>query len=80
MADRPAAPIVESLGVTLDLEDGQHVVSLVVVGKVVDFDSEDARPALILGKSEGLDWIDQRGLVYAAVEVLQSDSGYQDER
>ncbi|MFW3477339.1 hypothetical protein [Streptomyces microflavus] len=50
--------ILDGLGVTLDMEDGDLIASALVLAKVVD-SAGDVSLALI--KSEGLSWIDQKG-------------------
>lgn len=63
-----AGPILDSLGVKLNLLDGEQVVEALVVCKVVDF-SRDATPGLIVASSTGLDWITQLGLLNAALKT-----------
>ncbi|MGW7398013.1 hypothetical protein ACWGH7_16130 [Streptomyces cyaneofuscatus] len=59
--------ILDGLGVTLDMEDGDLIASALVIAKVVD-SAGDVSLALI--KSEGLSWIDQNGLVTSAQQIL----------
>ncbi|MFH8483603.1 hypothetical protein [Streptomyces sp. NPDC018055] len=59
--------ILDGLGVTLDMDDGDLIASALVIAKVVD-SSGDVSLALI--KSEGLSWIDQNGLVTSAQQIL----------
>lgn len=67
-------PVLDALGVHLHLEDGQQLVEAMVIGKVVDF-GEDRRvgTSMVIGTSDGLDWISQRGLLAAARDVLTAD-------
>lgn len=48
----------------LDLEDNQQVVAAVLVGKLKDFDSGIV--AISIGNTNGMDWVDQVGLLEAA--------------
>jgi hypothetical protein len=68
MTDQPAGPMLDALGVTLDLDEGQQLTEAFVIGKVSDFESGGT--GLVLGTSEGLDWIGQRGLLDAARYTL----------
>jgi hypothetical protein len=72
MSERTVGALLDTFGVTLDLDDGQQVTEVVVLGKVADF--EHSETALVMGASEGLDWIAQRGLISAAQHILDNDS------
>jgi len=78
MAERrvsaPIGPLLDALGVRISLDEGQQLVEALVIGKVVDFEA-DRRVAtsMILGSSDGLDWISQRGLTAAATDILTAD-------
>lgn len=73
MADHPAGQLLDALGVTITLADGQQLVEAVVVGKAIGFDDVERSTSLVIGSSDGLDWIAQRGLVAAANDVLSGD-------
>lgn len=68
--DQPLAPIVDHLGVTHRFTDSQQVTEMVIIMKVLDFESGETH--LGMSRSNGCDWIGQRGLIYSAVEVLSS--------
>jgi hypothetical protein len=72
VADHPAGQLLDALGVTITLADGQQLVEAVVVGKAIGFGDERST-SLVIGSSSGLDWISQRGLVAAADDVLSGD-------
>lgn len=72
VADHPAGQLLDALGVTITLADGQQLVEAVVVGKAIGFGDERST-SLVIGSSNGLDWISQRGLVAAADDVLSGD-------
>ncbi|MGH3927541.1 MAG: hypothetical protein ACRDS1_04190 [Pseudonocardiaceae bacterium] len=64
MTEQPAGPLLDALGVTIDLKPDQQLTEALVIGKLADFDGGDT--ALVLAKSKGLDWIAQLGLVHGA--------------
>lgn len=68
MAEQKIGPVLDGLGVTLDMEDDDLIASAVVLAKVVD---NDGQVALYIGVSHGLSWIDQLGLLAAAQQVSQ---------
>lgn len=69
MTDQPAAPILDGLGVTIDLSDGDLVSDAVVIAKVVD---GDGNVTVSLSSSESMSWLDQFGLLSAAYRVTIS--------
>ena len=71
MSEQPIGPLLDALGVTIELEDNQQLTEVLVLGKGTDFDSNET--ALVLAASTGLDWISQRGLVSAAQFILDQD-------
>jgi hypothetical protein len=73
VADHPAGQLLDALGVTVTLADGQQLVEAVVIGKAIGFDDVERSTSLVIGSSDGLDWIAQRGLVAAANDVLSGD-------
>jgi hypothetical protein len=70
-ADQPVGPLLDALGVTIELEANQHLTEAIVLGKVIDLD--DNTTGLVIGSSNSLDWIAQRGLVAAAQHILDHD-------
>lgn len=75
MAEVPAGPILDALGVMLDVTEADQVVEVLVIAKVSSF-SEGGGTGLVLATSTALDWVQQRGLVSAAQWVLdQGDVG-----
>ena len=63
MAEQPIGPILDGLGVTLDLDDGELVETAFVITKIVGADG-----TVLLGTygPDGLSWLEQLGLVEAA--------------
>lgn len=68
MTEQLAGPLLDQLGVKVDLDEGQQITEVVILCKIADFDSGGT--ALAIGISDGLDWIAQRGLLAAAEHVL----------
>lgn len=69
MAEVPAGPILDALGVALDVAENDQVTEVMILAKVSSF-GEDGGTGLVIGTSAGLDWISQRGLVSTAQFVL----------
>ncbi|GEL19346.1 hypothetical protein PA7_31830 [Pseudonocardia asaccharolytica DSM 44247 = NBRC 16224] len=50
-AHPPAAPLLDALGVTIHLDDGQQRAEAIVIGKVVDLAADDTRhESLVIGE------------------------------
>lgn len=60
----------DGLNVRADMRPGQRLVGVLVIGKLIDLES-DADPLLLIASHEGSDWIDRRGLLHAAREVFE---------
>jgi hypothetical protein len=60
--------IVDNLGTTMTIRDGDMVTDTVVIAKVVE---EDGSVRLSMGWSEGMSWIERLGMLTAA---MQTDS------
>lgn len=73
MSDQSAGPLLDALGVTLDIEEGQQLTEVLVVGKLADFNG-DGGTALVIGASAGIDWVSQFGLLAAADMVLRQNA------
>lgn len=67
MTEQPAGPILDGLGVAIDLDDGELVEAAVVVTKLV---TSDGQVLLGVYGTEGLSWLDKLGLVEAAKQRL----------
>lgn len=72
MADQKVGVLLDNLGVTMALSDGDMVTDVVVIAKNV---SAAGEVSLIIGKSEATSWIDEIGLIHAAVDVMRG--GYE---
>lgn len=60
--------LLDSLGVTLDLGDGDIVPDAIVVAKVVE---ADGSVKVAIGSSEATTWLDELGLVTAASDIVR---------
>lgn len=67
MTAQAIGPILDGLGNTLELDDGDFVVSAFVIAKVV---GKDGDVSLALSSSDGLSWIDQNGLLTSAQQIV----------
>lgn len=67
---QPFAPIVDQLGMHADLGPNDQVTAMIIITKTMNFESGD----IFLGyyRSEGLDWIDARGMLAAASDIASS--------
>ncbi|MCA1220255.1 hypothetical protein [Streptomyces sp. 8L] len=67
MSEQPVGPILDGLDTTIELEEGDFVMSALVIAKVVDSEGE---VSLALSTSGSLSWIDQNGLLASAQQIL----------
>lgn len=72
--ERPAGPVLDGLGVTLDLDDEDLVTEVVVIAKVARM-SDGGGTAVVVSNNEGLDWVSQLGLIEAA-RLIAADGGF----
>ncbi|MFC8008660.1 hypothetical protein [Streptomyces cinereoruber] len=70
MSEQKIGPILDGLGVTVDLDEGDLVASALVIAKVVD---ANGRTVLSLSTSDGLSWIDKNGLLFSAQQILNQE-------
>jgi hypothetical protein len=63
--------MIDALGVTLTLDDNQQLTDVLVIGRIADF--TDGQTGLVIGSSNGMDWITQLGLIAAARGVLEAE-------
>lgn len=75
MADEPIGQILDALGVTLDLDEGDMPVDAHVLVKIV---KADGSVSLVKAVSESLDWITLVGMLTAALHV--ENNGYANSR
>ncbi|QGZ53375.1 hypothetical protein GPZ77_34685 (plasmid) [Streptomyces sp. QHH-9511] len=72
MADTKIGELLDSLEVTVDLDEGDLVADALVLLKVV---KADGTVALLKAGSASLDWLSALGMLTAALEI--ENSGYQ---
>jgi hypothetical protein len=72
VTERSIGGLLDSLGITVDVEAGEHLVEAIVIAKLAPFGGDDNTPRLIICTSAGLDWIAQLGLLRAARAVIAS--------
>lgn len=73
MPGRPIGQLLDALGVTATVEDGDMPVDALVLMKLV---KADGSVALVQGQSETLDWISALGMLTAAQTI--ENGGYID--
>lgn len=67
MSEQPIGPILDGLGLTIDLADGELIDSAVVIVKTV---TPDGSVAVDIANSAGMDWLGQLALITAAGRVV----------
>lgn len=67
--DQPAGPIVDGLGITLDLDEGALVCDAVLIAKIVN---RDGSVHVAISDSTSMDWLTQYALVKAADRILDT--------
>lgn len=65
---QPAGPILDGLGVTFDLDEGDLVATAVVLSKVL---CADGTVSMMIGTSEGSTWLEHLGLITAAADLIR---------
>jgi hypothetical protein len=75
MAEQKIGQLLDALGVTIDLDEGDMVVDAHVLLKLV---KDDGTVSLVKAVSESLDWITLVGMLTAALHV--ENSGYANSR
>jgi hypothetical protein len=61
--------LLDSLGVTMQLREGDMVTDAVVIAKIV---GGDGTVAVGMGLSESSSWLDQLGLIAAAADLVRN--------
>lgn len=75
MTDQKIGELLDALGVTVDLAEGDMPVDAHVLLKIV---KPDGAVSLVKGRSESLDWISSLGMLTAALHI--ENNGYVDSR
>lgn len=68
MADERIGQLLDTLGVTADLDNGDLVTDALVILKVLQ---PDGSIALSIGATDTRDWINQTGLLRAAIDITE---------
>lgn len=68
MPEQPIGPILDGLGVTIDLDDGDLIEAVVVIAKV--YLADGGSVSVTLADSAGMSWLDQLALVTAANQIV----------
>lgn len=71
MTEQPIGPILDGLGTTIDLDEGDLMASAFVIAKIVEPNGD---VSLSIASSEGLSWIEQNGLLASAQQVVNQTS------
>lgn len=74
--DQKVGQLLDALGTTVPLDQGDMPTDAVVILKVL---KEDGSVSLIKGHSESVDWITVLGMLTAAQEIENSAYGYADD-
>lgn len=69
MSDQPLGPILDELGVTVDLHEHDRITEVMVIAKVTDLSNGDVG---ITVSTSGLDWVAQAGLHACVGRVLDA--------
>jgi hypothetical protein len=74
MAEQPIGPVLDGLGITVDLDDGALLETALVVAKVVTLDG-----TVVIGlySPTGMTWFDQYALICAA-KAISNDQPWRD--
>ena len=76
MADQPIGQLLDTLGVTADLDDGDLVTDALVILKVLQ---PDGSIAMSIGATDTRDWINLRGLLHSATDYTEGRYGTDDD-
>lgn len=71
---RPLSALLDGMDINISLQPGQQITEVVMIAKVVDFDSGTTQVGLY--KSAGTDWVNQLGLMAAAQQIIDAGSIY----
>ncbi|MGY1439520.1 hypothetical protein [Streptomyces reniochalinae] len=71
MAEQQVGQMLDAIGVTADIDEGDMAVDAIVILKIL---KGDGSVSLVKGRSESLDWVTALGMTTAAQAV--ENSGY----
>jgi hypothetical protein len=67
MADQPIGPILDGLGITIDVDQGDLIETALVISKCI---LADGHVTVCLSDSAGMSWLEQLGLIAAATQIV----------
>lgn len=66
----PGSTEADALWGALDVAEGHRVVEAVLIGKIVNFASEEQRPpSMSMATTDGMDWVQQYGMLHGALAL-----------
>lgn len=65
-------------GVTIGLAETDMVTTAICIALVVPMEGDDPSPSLLLKNTPGTDWITQRGMLQAALDIERNVGNYYD--
>ena len=65
-------------GVTIGLAETDVVTTAICIALVVPMEGDDPSPSLVLRHTPGTDWITQRGMLQAALDIERNVGNYYD--
>jgi hypothetical protein len=65
-------------GVTIGLAESDVVTTAICIALVVPMEGDDPTPSLVLKHTPGTDWITQRGMLQAALDIERNVGSYYD--
>lgn len=69
-------PVVDSLGISADLEEHESLTDVLIIGRITKFDGDASEQTrLLVCHNPGLDWISQMGLIAAASQAVNFGIG-----
>lgn len=70
MSDQREVPIAEVMpDVTMALAESDMVLSALCIALVAPMEGDDRNPYLVLANTPGTNWITQRGMIHAALDI-----------
>ncbi|MFF9003676.1 hypothetical protein ACF1GW_38925 [Streptomyces achromogenes] len=69
MAEKKIGQLLDSLGTTVEMDEGDLPVDALVLLKVV---KADGAVSMVKGASDALDWLTSLGMLNAAIEIERS--------
>lgn len=71
MTDISIGDLIDARGLTLDLDECDLVLDVVVIARVVPDGAPADTASLVLGATAGMDWVTQRGMVEGGRMIIE---------